>query len=81
MIVMGDRAQSARAATVVREGRRAQHRSAELTAALAEPDIARYLAEVDQRWPGLVDSERLRVARILAAWVGVTSGRVTKVLG
>jgi len=72
----GDRA---RRTTIIREARRGQRRTAELVAALGDPRLQRYLAEVDRRWPNLADSERLRVARILTSaagtggWAGVTA--------
>jgi hypothetical protein len=65
-----ERADHAVRATVIREARRSQRRSASLANALTDPTLFRFLAEVDSRWPGLVDVERLRLAKILHSLAG-----------
>lgn len=61
-----DHAQRALHATVVREARRSRLRSALVAAGLGDPAIQPYLREVDARWPGYIDTERLRMAGVLA---------------
>lgn len=61
-----DRIEVNRRATVVREARRSRLRSALVLADLGDPAIAPALARVDAECPGLVDTERARLAHIVA---------------
>lgn len=61
-----DAAENMRRSVVKREARRSRLRSALVLADLGDPAIQPYLREVDARWPGYIDTERLRMAGVLA---------------
>lgn len=52
-------------ATLVREAARSIRRSQAIRRSLAARDLQPWLTTVDQQWPGLLDTERLRLADIL----------------
>jgi hypothetical protein len=62
-------------ATLAKEAARSVRRSAACRNALAARDLAPWLATVDQRWPGLVETERLRLAGILRRQLADSSVR------
>lgn len=60
-------------ALLVREAARSTRRSQAVRRSLAARDLAPWLTTVDSEWPGLLDTERLRLADILRRHLAATT--------